>query len=91
MVDQQTASAVLLACGAASWGITVLVRRAVDRAELIRNCQHVLWSDPCGGWNATMRCALCPYQRPDLEAVARYDAERLARRCPHCGERLEDG
>lgn len=86
MVDQGTASLALLACGAASWGITALVRRAVERRELIANCEHVLWSDPCNGWNATLRCEKCPYQRPDLEALAKRDAERAALRCPHCGE-----
>lgn len=86
MVDQGTAAAILGGAGAASWVITVLARRAIDRRELIANCAHVLVSDPCNGWNPTLRCQLCPYQRPDYEAVARRKAEREALRCPHCGE-----
>lgn len=93
MVDQETAAAVLLGCGAASWGITALVWRVLARREVRRNCNHRMVTDPCGGWNATLRCSLgCGHQEPDREYVARYQADRQTRieaaaikSCPRCG------
>lgn len=95
MVATDTAMVVLAGAGAAAWGITVAVRRAVDRAELRRNCKHRLVTDPCDGWNATLRCAHgCGHQEPDREYTARWNQARddrihaiVARidQCPRCG------
>ena len=81
--------------GAVAWCITTAVRQAVDRAEARRNCNHQLVTDPCFGWNATLRCAKgCGHQEPDREYVARYQERRELRihaeaarihECPKCG------
>lgn len=95
MADQGTAFAVIGSCAAVSWGLTVWVRHLIEVRERRDKCQHQLRTDPCFGWNATLRCVKgCGYQEPDREYVARYHQEREDRihavaarinECPKCG------
>ena len=69
---------VLVAAGAASYGITKWAHYRVDRAEKIRSCQHSLRLDDKGElifW--TLRCERCPYQEPARKEI---EAEQERRR-----------
>ena len=80
----------LLAAGLLAWGIVTLVRREMNRRELIAACfSHQLYLDESHEHALPIyRCRRCPYQTPARDVQAQREADRVAAliaRCPKCG------